>query len=130
MLGAILSFFTSSAFKSITDTLTEVYLLKLKAETDIEKMKFDEIITRLEAQRDILLVEQQNAATRWVRPAFAMVVWLYWAKLVVYDTLLGWGSTPYPGDHVAWFVTIIPAAYFLVRPIDKLSRVTDLFNRK
>lgn len=118
MLASILSFFTSTAFKGITGRLLDAYEAKLKAENDEQRLKAEVEIAFLEAQQSILLKEQQRWYTAWIRPAFATVVLIFWAKVVVWDTVLQWGVTPYPGEHVMWFVTLIPAAYFLVRPFE------------
>lgn len=118
MLSAILSFFTSAAFNGITGKLLNAYELKLNAQNDAERLKAETTIAFLEAQQAILIKEQQRWYTAWIRPAFAAVVLIFWTKVVVWDTVLQWGVTPYPGEHVMWFVTLIPAAYFLVRPFE------------
>lgn len=119
ILSKVLSFFGTTAFKSLASEIREAYESKLRAQTTEAKLEADETIKRLEAHRDVLLAEQKRGMTSWIRPAFASLVLIYWAKLIVWDTVLGWGSTPYPGDHVAWFVTLIPSVYFMVRPFDR-----------
>lgn len=105
--------------EAIGKQLNHAYALKLTAQNDAERIDADMVIARLEAQQAVLIAEQGSWVTRWIRPALAVPVVAYWWKLIIWDTLLGYGTTPYPGDHVAWFVTLIPGAYFLVRPFEK-----------
>lgn len=122
MLASILTFLGGGAFRSITRSLTEAYELKLKAKNDAQRLELEESISFLQAQQSILLAEQGRAMTSWIRPAFAAIAIVFWAKLILWDTVLQWGSTPFPGDYVMWFATIIPSAYFLVRPFEKRWR--------
>jgi hypothetical protein len=108
--------------KVIGDQLNRAYQTKMLAVTDKERIEADKEISNLEARRDVLLAEQGSWMTRWIRPALALPVAIFWFKLLVWDTVLGWGSTPYPGEHVMWYAMLIPTAYFLVRPVEKFSR--------
>lgn len=103
---------------NITDALKEAHLAKLRADTDEKKLAADVAISELNAQRDLLLKEQGRILTAWVRPAFAAIVWIYWAKVIIWDTVLGLGITTI-NDHIQWFVVLIPSVYFLFRPGEK-----------
>ena len=108
--------------KEIGDQLNRAYELRLMAQNDRHKIEADQVISTLEAQRDILLAEQGSWMTRWIRPALAAPVVILMWKLVVWDTVLGWGVTPYPGDFIQWFVVTVTGAYFVMRPIEKWGR--------
>ncbi len=114
----------------VVDKLAQARLEHAKAQTDAAKIGADERtearriaseerVAALTAQRDVLLAESQHSSTRWVRPVLALPVCIFWAKVIIYDTVLGWGVTPYPGDMVAWFVVLIPSFYFFGRPFEK-----------
>lgn len=122
MLTTILKFFAGGGLTAITDTIVELRRLELNAETQEKALEFNEKVRQLEAQRSILLAEQKDRLTKWVRPSFAFIALVFWAKLGIWDTVLGLGTTPYPGEHVMWFMMLIPAAYFLTRPFEKIYR--------
>lgn len=119
MLGKILSWLTGGGISAIGNQILKYQQLKYQAENDIDRRKHEETIERLQAQQSILIAESRSKLTAWIRPALAFPVVIYWTKLILWDTVLGLGSTPYPGDHVVWYVTLIPAAYFLVRPFER-----------
>ena len=108
--------------EAIGKQLNRAYELKMLAATDRQKIEAEKVITQLEARRDVLLAEQGSWHTSWIRPALALPVVIFWAKLLVWDTVLQWGTTPDPGDHVMWYAMLIPSAYFLVRPLEKFRR--------
>jgi hypothetical protein len=121
-MNFLLRFITGGGLKGLTGQITEWDLKRRDAANDADRIAAETMIDHLKLRQQVLVEETKHGATRWIRPAFASIALVYWAKLVVYDTILGWGSTPYPGDHVAWFVTLIPGAYFLTRPLEKWRR--------
>jgi len=108
--------------KAIGDQLNRAYEMKLLAMSDKERLDAEKQISQLEANRDLLLREQGSWMTRWVRPAMALPVVIYVWKVVVWDTVLKWGVTPYPGEFVHWYVLTVTGAYFIMRPIEKWGR--------
>lgn len=108
--------------KAIGDQLNRAYELKLIAENDHERIEAEKTISHLEARRDILLSEQGSWMTRWIRPAMAFPVVVYVNKLIIWDTVLGWGVTPDPGQFINWYVLTVTGAYFLTRPVEKWGR--------
>lgn len=119
MLTKILNWLVGGGISAIGNQIIKYQQMKVTAETDKAKIEHEETIQRLQAQQSILLQESQSKITSWLRPALAVPVVIYWFKLILWDTVLQWGATPYPGDHVTWYVTLIPAAYFLVRPFER-----------
>lgn len=119
MLSKILNWLVGGGINAIGNQVIKYQQLKLQADGDREKLEHEETIQRLQAQQAILIEESKHKLTSWIRPALALPVVIYWGKLIVWDTVLQYGSTPYPGDHVVWYVTLIPAAYFLVRPFER-----------
>lgn len=108
--------------KAIGEQLNRAYELKLIAGNDRERIEAEKVISQLEARRDVMISEQGSWLTAWIRPALAApVVILVW-KLIVWDTVLGRGSTPHPGDFIMWYTMTVTGAYFLTRPIEKMGR--------
>lgn len=113
MIGRLLGLL--NPLKAIGEQLNRAYELKLLAANDKERIEAEKAISQLEARRDVLVAEQGSWMTRWIRPALAFPVVVFWNKLIIYDTVLGLGTTPDPGEYVMWFCVLVPNVYFLVR---------------
>lgn len=118
----MIGWLASLPLKAIASQIAEWDLRRREATTESERIRAQAQIEALQTRQGVLIEETKFAATRWIRPAFASIALVYWAKLIIWDTLLGLGTTPYPGDHIVWFVTLIPTAYFLTRPFEKWKR--------
>lgn len=74
-----------------------------------------------EVNAEIVKVEQGNWITRWVRPAFALPFVLFTWKIVVWDKILGWGTTD-PLDPRMWGVFMaVVISYFGGRSAEKVA---------
>lgn len=122
MFGTILSWFASGGITAIGKQLNDAYQAKLTAQNDSERIEADKRIATLEAQQAVLIAEQGNWMTRWIRPALAAPTVIFVWKILVWDTVLGWGITGDPGELVKWIVTVTIGAYFLTRPFEKWGR--------
>ena len=118
-LNKLLNFFGGGVLTTITEQIGDAYQAKLAAETDKEKLEAEVTISRLEAQRSILIAEQGRWLTAWIRPALAFPVVAFVWKIVLIDTVLKMGTTPYPGELVHWIVVTIIGAYMLTRPFER-----------
>lgn len=84
-----------------------------KAATDKERIAAEERVSRLQAQRDVLIAEQGSWVTRMPRALMGWSAGLYVAKLLVWDKILALGATdPVTGDLRDWMLVII-GGYFL-----------------
>ena len=84
-----------------------------KAETDQERIAAGERVSRLEAQRDVLVAEQGSWFTRGPRALMGWAAAIYVAKLLVWDKVLAFGVTDaVTGDLREWMLVII-GGYFL-----------------
>lgn len=119
MLGLIFNFLGSGVLQDLSGKLKEAYAMRLNAETSEKKLAMDGYIAHLQAQQSVLIAEQQRLWTAWVRPAIAAPVVAYIWKLIVWDTILGWGVTPDPGSFVNWVVVTVIGAYMLTRPFER-----------
>ncbi len=122
MIGIVLKWLTGGGIKAIGGELRAAYEAKLKAQTDAEKLQAEETIARLEAQQSILIAEQGRWLTAWVRPMIALPFVLYLWKLILWDKVLGWGSTDDLSPQLWQMMTVIIGAYFLTRPFEKVLR--------
>lgn len=119
MVGKILGFFGSGIIGEVGEQLNKAYSAKLNAANEESRIAADELITTLTLQQQLLVVEQKRWLTAWIRPALAFPVVMLVNKLIIWDTILGWGVTDYPGDFVVWIVTTVVGAYMLTRPFER-----------
>lgn len=89
----------------------EVQLAAIKAEVD-----------RRNVQRDIIVAEQGRWYTAAVRPAFALIFILYFAKVVVWDKVLALGVTDDLSPELWGVAKVILGAYFIGRSAEKIAR--------
>lgn len=83
------------------------------AKTEQERIAANERIKALEAQKDVLIAE---STTPWntigrifLMLPFGLLAW----KLVVYDWMLGWGSTPKLSDMIIALMFTVYGFYFV-----------------
>lgn len=70
-----------------------------------------------------VIAEQGRWYTALPRPLFAGAFIIYVWKVVVWDKVLGWGSTDPLGGDVAQWAMIVLTAYFGGRSLEKVARV-------
>lgn len=74
-----------------------------------------------ELNASVVIAEQGNWVTRSVRPVWALPFILFTWKVVVWDKLLGWGTTD-PLDPKMWSVFLLMVgAYFGGRSAEKVA---------
>lgn len=93
-------------------SLAEAYKAKQNAKTDQERIDAEKQIAFFQGQIDLA----QSAAEhdKWWSPRSIMgyAASAYVLKIVVYDTVLGLGVTPNPGEQVTAIVLTIIGFYF------------------
>lgn len=106
------------------------YKAKLEAGNTSERIAADIAQRELAVQQresevraQIVVAEQGNWFTRIVRPLWALpfVVWTW--KVVVWDKVLGWGSTDELHGMVATLCITVAAAYFVGRSGETIARI-------
>lgn len=122
MLGTILKFLGGGVIGQIGDQINSAYDRYLTAETNEKKLEIKAEIRTLEARKEILLAEQKSKLTSWIRPAFAFPFVVFVYKVVIWDTVLGLGTTSHLSEQMYDMMTVIAGAYFLTRPIEKVFR--------
>ena len=98
--------------EAITKGLTEAYIARQHAETDEARLEAEERIATLQAQKELAIVATKHdkwyTPRRWVEAAVA----IYIIKIIVWDTVLGWGVTPNPGEYVTGIVYLVSSFWF------------------
>lgn len=122
MIAAILKWLTGGGISAIGAELRAAYEARLKAQNDHERLEADMAIAQLQARQAVLLAEQGSWATRWIRPAFALPFVIYDAKIIVWDKVLGLGSTDPLTPEFWQLQMIVFGAYFITRPFEKVAR--------
>ncbi len=94
---------------------------RIKAEIVQKEISLSQREAELQAQ--IVVAEQGNWMTRWVRPVWSIpfILWTY--KVVVWDLMLGWGSTPELKGITAQLCLLVAGAYFIGRSGEKIAGI-------
>lgn len=106
----------------IADKLVGAYASRQSAKTDQERLKADVLISQLEARQNVLVAEQGSWLTRWIRPALAFPIVIYFWKIVIWDKVLGWGVTDPIGPTGEYLMAAVVGAYFVTRPFEKIGK--------
>jgi len=117
MLALLLSLINPLA-KVATD-LMAAKTLQANATTDQQRIQADVAIHQLEARQEVLIAEQANRATRWIRPLFALPFVIYNFKVIVWDKVFGFGTTDVLSDQYWQLQMIVFGAYFITRGLTK-----------
>lgn len=108
-----------SAYKTTLQSINTQDKLAL----DLLQKEVDaDIAARAEATK-LLIAEQGNWFTRSIRPLFALPFIIFEFKIIVWDKVLGWGTTD-ALDPMMWsvFNTII-ISYFGATAVERVSRI-------
>jgi hypothetical protein len=89
------------------------------AKTDQQRIEAEVTIHQLEARQEVLIAEQATRATRWIRPLFALPFVVYNFKVVVWDKVLGLGTTDVLSEQYWQLQMIVFGAYFITRGLGK-----------
>lgn len=126
MIGKILSWLSSNladgAISSIGKQLNNAYQAKLSAQNNDARIEADKRIAQLNAHQAVLIAEQGSWITRWIRPAFAAPFVIYNTKIILWDKVLGLGTTDALSPEFWQLQMIVFGAYFLTRPFEKRAR--------
>jgi hypothetical protein len=108
----------------------EAYKAKLQAGSNQDKLAADLAGKDLELQakeRELNVQQNKNDDGRWWTAApRAIVCWsisLFIAKVVLWDTVLGWGATPPLKGFVADVGSAVIVMWFGGRTVEKVARI-------
>lgn len=124
MWGMILSFLGGPVVKGLIDG----YKAKLEAGNTSEHIAADLAARELDVQaREIEAQKQLRIAEigKWYEPDHlaSYIFVLYLAKVVVWDVMFGWGTTPAIKGAVGDWLALIAAFLFGKRGIENVARI-------
>lgn len=119
VISKLLGWLVGGGIASIGKELRQARLDKLNAQNDEQRINADLRIAELQAQQAILIAEQGSPLTSWIRPAVAFPFVIYLFKVIVWDFVLGLGTTPTLPEELYHLMMLVFGAYFLVRPFEK-----------
>ena len=130
MLSVILGWFGSLLGGPFAKAAVDAYRAKLTAENTSAKIAADLAARELDVEKreaelktQVVIAEQGRWYTALPRPLFALAFIVYVWKVVVWDKVLGLGSTdPLSGDVAQWAMIVL-SAYFGGRSLEKVARI-------
>lgn len=106
---------------NITNAIANERIIGINATTERERIESAERLKELEARRDIRL---KLVGHPWEPEKIAFYVWLsYFAKCVVWDTVLGLGVTPELRGYVLIWSGMIVTFYFGKRSLETFANI-------
>lgn len=99
----------------------DAYKAKIAAGNTSEQIAADLAAKELQLQNQLQIAEIGHP---WEPEKLAFyVVLLYFAKCVVWDTMLGWGSTPLLKGDVSTWAGMVMGFYFSKRTVENAIRI-------
>jgi hypothetical protein len=130
MFATILSWLGNLLGGPFAKAAVDAYRAKLSAENTSEKIAADLASRELDVEsreRELatqtVIAEQGRWYTALPRPLFAFAFVIYAWKVVVFDKVLGLGSTDPLSGEVAQWAMIVLTAYFGGRSLEKVARI-------
>jgi hypothetical protein len=130
MLATVLGWFGNLLGGPFAKAAVDAYRAKLSADNTHEKIAADLKARELaldararELATQAVIAEQGRWYTALPRPLFAAAFIIYVWKVVVWDTVLGWGTTNPLSGPVAQWAMIVLTAYFGGRSLEKVARI-------
>ncbi|MFG1389096.1 hypothetical protein [Xanthobacter versatilis] len=125
---AILAWLLSLLSGPLVGQVLGAFRAKLDAQTEHDKIQADVAMKAIEAEIDtqrearaILIAEQGRWYTAIVRPLFALPFVIYINKLVLWDKVMGLGSTDPLSPELWQLCMTIIGAYFIGRSAEKIA---------
>lgn len=97
----------------ITNKIIDLRIQQANAETERQRIQAGEEVSKLQAQRDVLVAESGSKINALIRILFAAPCAIYINKLIVYDKVLGWGSTDDLSPNLWWLLLTVVGFYFV-----------------
>jgi hypothetical protein len=130
MFGMVLGWLGNLLGGPFAKAAVDAYRAKLTAENTSEKIAADLAAKELAVEQrerelasQVVIAEQGRWYTALPRPLFAFAFVIYVWKVVVWDKVLGLGSTTALSGDVAQWAMIVLTAYFGGRSLEKVARI-------
>jgi len=130
VLATILAWLGNLIGGPFAQAAVKAYQAKLTADNASEKITADLAARELaveareqELATQTVIAEQGRWYTALPRPLFAFAFVIYVWKVVVWDKVLGLGTTDGLSGEVAQWATVVLTAYFGGRSLEKVARI-------
>lgn len=123
ILTTILGWLTKEGIGAITTSIADAYVAARNAETEQERIHAEQRVRTLEARRDVMIAEAPNRLNTWVRAGFALPFMIYYAKLVLWDKVLGLGVTDALSADLKDISKAVIGFYFLAEGAIAVTRI-------
>jgi hypothetical protein len=129
MIAAVLAWLGNLLGGPFAKAAVDAYRAKLAAESTSEKIAADLAAREMSVEQrerelatEMLITEQGRWYTALPRPLFAFAFIIYAWKVVVWDKVLGLGTTEALSGDVSQWAMIVLTAYFGGRTLEKVAR--------
>ena len=129
MVAAVLAWLGNLLGGPFAKAAVDAYRAKLAAESTSEKIAADLAARELSVEQrerelatEMLVTEQGRWYTALPRPLFAFAFIIYAWKVVVWDKVLGLGTTEALSGDVSQWAMVVLTAYFGGRTLEKVAR--------
>jgi len=129
MIAAVLAWLGNLLGGPFAKAAVDAYRAKLAAESTSEKIAADLAARELSVEQrerelatETLITEQGRWYTALPRPLFAFAFIIYAWKVVVWDKVLGLGTTDALSGDVSQWAMVVLTAYFGGRTLEKVAR--------
>jgi hypothetical protein len=111
----VLAWLAQLGIGEIVGKIADAYTARENAQTDQARIAADERIKSLEAQRDAIVAEAGNRINALVRAFLTIPFGIFIWKVVVWDKVLGWGSTDDLSPNLWYAFWVVLGFYTLTR---------------
>ena len=113
MWGLIANLFGGGVIGSITKALGNAHQASLNAKNTAERIEADKVISTLQARRDVLIAESRQKWNIIFRAFLALPFGIFVNKVIVYDKVLGLGSTDNLSADLWNLMMVVYGFYFV-----------------
>lgn len=97
----------------IAGKIADAKIAAVQASTDKERIEQEERVKALESRSRVLEREADGNLNQIVRAAIAFPVIVFLWKVILWDKVLGWGSTDDLSEKL-WYVTMMVLGFYFV----------------
>jgi len=122
MFAGLFNFLTGGVIRQIGDQINQAYQAKLAAQNDSDRIEADKVIAELESRKAVLVAESRYQWNIAFRAFLASPFGLYMAKVLVWDKMFGFGSTPDLTSNQWKLAAIVYGFYFVYETAQLFKR--------
>lgn len=108
---------------ALKDGLVAAQKQWLDANNDASRLKAEENVAYFKGQIELAVAASRYDKWYSVRSLIGYCVVTLVAKLLIWDTVLGWGVTPNPGQLVMWITVTVIGFYFASKTAIDVARI-------